>query len=412
MSTTNTALDPTMVGGGADPRRGWTIVAALAATQTVGYGVLSYAFTVLLLPIAADLHTSTTAVTGALTASVLAGAVAAVPVGRWLDRHGGRALMTVGSLVATVLMAAWSKVDNLPELYAVLIGVGLTGAMALYEPAFAVIVAWFPDPRRRATALLTVTVVAGFASSIFLPLTGYLVAAYGWRHALLVLAAIHGTVTVPLHWLLVRRPATGSLHGGQRPAVARRPLRSVLADRRFLLLAVAFVAQAAALSTFTIHLVAYLIELGHPATLGASIAGLLGVLSVTGRLATTAAQRRLPPTMVVAAVFALQAVAAVILPLVGASAGGAVAAVMAFGLGFGVATIARPLLLTHLYGTAGYATLAGVLAVPVTVAKAVAPLAAATVHDATGSYPAVFIAVGVGCAISATGIALAGRRAR
>lgn len=53
--------------------RGWWIVAALAVTQTIGYGVLYYAFAVLLQPMAADLHTSATAVTGALTASVLAG---------------------------------------------------------------------------------------------------------------------------------------------------------------------------------------------------------------------------------------------------------------------------------------------------------------------------------------------------
>jgi len=55
---------------------------------------------------AAALHTSTTTVAGALTCSVLASAAAAVPVGRWLDRHGGRALMTSGSIAATVLIVA------------------------------------------------------------------------------------------------------------------------------------------------------------------------------------------------------------------------------------------------------------------------------------------------------------------
>jgi MFS family permease len=76
------------------------IVAALAIMQTVGYGILYYAFAVFLNPVAADLHTSTTAVTGTFTASVLTSAVLAVPVGRWLDRHGGRALMTAGSLAS------------------------------------------------------------------------------------------------------------------------------------------------------------------------------------------------------------------------------------------------------------------------------------------------------------------------
>ena len=73
------------------------MVAALAVTQTVGYGTLYYAFAVFLVPLAADLRASTTAITGSFTASVLASAVLAVPVGRWLDRHGGRAMMTIGS---------------------------------------------------------------------------------------------------------------------------------------------------------------------------------------------------------------------------------------------------------------------------------------------------------------------------
>jgi hypothetical protein len=78
--------------------KGWRIVTAFAITQTVGYGVLYYAFAVLLQPIARSLHASTATVTGALTAPVLAGAAMAVPVGRWLDRHGGRALMTTAPL--------------------------------------------------------------------------------------------------------------------------------------------------------------------------------------------------------------------------------------------------------------------------------------------------------------------------
>ncbi|WP_181958167.1 MFS transporter, partial [Nonomuraea mesophila] len=94
---------------------------------------------------------------------------------------------------------------------------GVASAMVLYEAAFAVIVAWF-DATRRARALLAVTVVAGFASSIFLPLTGLLVEVYGWRPALVALAAGYALVAVPLHWLAVRG-------AGARP---RRPAR----DRR------------------------------------------------------------------------------------------------------------------------------------------------------------------------------------
>ena len=103
MTRDTAARTATGVTGGGPGRvfYGWWIVATFAITQTVGYGTMYYAFAVLLHPIAADLHASPAAVTGALTTAVLAWAAAAVPVGRWLDRHGGRALMTLGSAGGT-----------------------------------------------------------------------------------------------------------------------------------------------------------------------------------------------------------------------------------------------------------------------------------------------------------------------
>jgi predicted MFS family arabinose efflux permease len=380
-----------------DRSRARRIVAALAITQTVGYGTLYYAFAVLLGPLAADLHTTTTAVTGTFTASVLVSALLAVPVGRRLDRRGGRLLMTGGSLAGALLLAAWSQVDSLWQLYAVQIGIGAASAASLYEAAFAVVIAWHAV-ERRANALLAITVVAGFASTIFLPLTGWLVDRYGWRTALLVLAAIQALATVPLHALVVRAaPRTAAERGpGHQPI----GLRAVLTDRGFWLLAVSFTASTAAISVVTVHLVGALVAWGHPATFAATTAGLFGIMSVTGRLVTTGLQRRYRTATVVAAVFAVQAAAAISLPLLGHNSLAAVLGVIGFGFGFGVGTIAKPVLLADRYDTRRYATIAGALVVPVTVAKAAAPLGAAAVH----SYTAVFLAVGAACLLAAAGL--------
>jgi MFS family permease len=120
MASTAQAAVPAAAAAGGDraPASAWRIVAALAISQTVGYGVLAYAFAVLLVPMQHDLHTGPAVVTGALTVSLLAWAAMAVPVGRWLDRHGGRGLMTGGSVAATALVAAWSQVRTVAQLYA------------------------------------------------------------------------------------------------------------------------------------------------------------------------------------------------------------------------------------------------------------------------------------------------------
>jgi len=382
----------------------WRLVGLLAITQTVGYGVLFYSFAVFLAPTATALHTSTTTATGAMSASLLAGAVAAVPVGRWLDRHGGRALMAGGSVAATLLTSVWSRVENVAELYAVWIALGVVSAGVLYEAAFPVVVSWF-DAANRPRALLAVTVVAGFASSVFLPLAGWLNQAYGWRDAIVVLAIGHGVLTVPLH-LLVRRPAKSSAltapsKAPDRAATIHRAIR----DAVFWLLAAAFIAQTCAVAAISVLLVTMLRSLGHSPGFAATTAGLLGILSVTGRLATTAAGRRWTIGAVTAAAFTVQAVGAVLLPVVGGSTAGAIGCVLAFGIGFGVSTIARPALLADRYGTTAYATLAAAWGAPLTVAKALAPLGAVALWHSAGLTAALDGAAAC-CLLGAVGLAV------
>ncbi|WP_326640305.1 MFS transporter [Streptosporangium sp. NBC_01755] len=393
-------------GGGGQPRsgRGWRIVAALAVTQTIGYGVLYYAFSVFLTPMTADLHVSSAQVAAALTGSILIAALCAPLVGRLLDARGGRGLMTAGSVIGTLAVLAWSQVENLAQLYAVFAAIGIASAMVLYESAFAVIVSWFDGPDHsqghgRANALLALTVVAGFASTIFLPLTGLLVDAYGWRTALVVLAAIYGVAAIPLHALVVRRPA----RAGRRAATTRERAEIVKAATRrrpFWLLVIAFTANGGAVAVMAVLLITYLIHLGHSPVLAATLAGLLGVLSVTGRLLTTGLQRRLPAALIAAAIFALQGVAAALLPPAGRTVPGAIGCVLGFGLGFGIASITLPHLLLQRYGTSAYASLSGRVAAFSVADKALAPLGAVALAQAAG-YTCVMAAVAVACAVAA-----------
>lgn len=344
-----------------------------AVTQTVGYGVLYYAFSVLITPIAADLHTDTAHVSAALTISVLVAAGAAIPVGRWLDRHGGRALMTAGSALGAVAVAAWSQVRTVGQLYAVFIVIGLAGAMSLYEAAFSILIAT-TETSRRDSALLTVTIVAGFASSIFFPLAGWLTAAVGWRTALLILAALLAGTAIPGHLASI---PNAHAHRDRVNLRTGTRLTEALRDNGFWLLGLAFVLHAAAVSAVGVLLVTFLHQAGHTTTIAATLAGLLGVLSVTGRLVTTALARRHGMPAITAAVFAVQAIGAAALPHLGRGLAGAAACVTAFGLGFCVATIARPAIVAARYGTARYASIAGALSLPITLAKGVAPLGAA-----------------------------------
>lgn len=379
------------------------LVAALAITTTVGYGVLSYAFSALLGPMSRELAVSTTTAVGASTTAVLVSGLISIPVGRRLDVRGGRGLMTTGSILAALAVLGWSQVQNTFQLYAVFVAIGVASAMVLYPPAMAVVVA-VAAPARRTNSILTITLVGGLASSIFIPLTGYLAQTFGWRTALAVLAGILALITIPLHLFAVPRQTP-------KPPTSARPAKSparVLRDPGFWLLAGAFVVHSAALAVIAVHLVLYLVTLGHPPARAASLAGLLGLLSVTGRLVTSVSVRWLPMATITSLILFVQGIAIALLPVVGRHVAGAVGCLVLFGLGFGVSSIATPAILLDRYGATGFGTIAGMLGTPTTIAKATGPLAGAGLAEAFGYRPMV-LAVAVGCVVAAAGLALTRR---
>jgi hypothetical protein len=344
------------------------MVWALALTETVAYGVLFYSFAVFLVPMQRDLGASTAQLSGALSLAMAVTGVAAPGVGRWLDRHGARWLMTAGSLLGAACVVGWSQVRTLPQLYLVFTGIGLACAAVLYEPAYAVINTWFRRDRR--AALLTLTVVAGFASTVFLPTSQALVDGLGWRGALLALAGLVGLCAVP-HALLLRRspadlglvpdgdaePAAGSSAPAALPAppaAAVDPWRHPAVRRLTLATALEMLATTAV----AVHLVAHLLERGAPPPLAAAAAGALGAMSVAGRVALTALAGRLGTGPVSASLLAGQAVGVGLLFALPQPVS-TVLFVLLFGAGFGVIHIARPALLGSYVPAAVFASVSG-----------------------------------------------------
>ena len=133
------------------------MVWALAVTETISYGVLCYSFAAFLLPMRQSLGFSQTTLTGTFSLSVLVTGAGAIPAGAWLDRHGARALMTAGSLLAAGCVLLWARAGDVLGLYLGFTGIGLAGAAVLYEPAFATVNAYFDTQRQQ--ALLTLTMV-------------------------------------------------------------------------------------------------------------------------------------------------------------------------------------------------------------------------------------------------------------
>jgi MFS family permease len=397
---------------------GWVLVLILALTETTSWGILYYAFTVFLTPMQEELRWSRAAMTGAFSLALLLSGLAGIPIGRWMDRHGTRLLMTLGSCAATLLVLAWAGVHSLTMFYLIWAGIGVTLAAVLYEPAFFVVATWFV--RQRGRALTVLTFIAGLASVIYIPLAGWLVQRQGWRGALCTLAAVLAVGTIPLHAIALRRrpedlgltpdgaPASMPEQTVERAAASGVPLGAALRDAAFWWLSTAFFLGQLATAAVAVHLVPYLIDGGYDPEFAAVTAGLIGVMALPGRLIFTPLGDRLPRHQVTACLFLVQTVALLVL-LLAHSVAGVYAFVILFGIGFGAMTPARAALVADLYGPTNYGQINGVLALFVTGSRALAPVSAGAVHDWAGSYGAMLWGLLVASAI-ATGAALLVRK--
>lgn len=395
---------------------GWRMVWALSATCTVAYGVLFYAFAVFVVPMRDELGASTGQLSGALSLAIAVHGAAAVWVGKHLDRHGARWLMTGGSLLGALSVVGWSQAGSLTALYLAFVGVGLAGAAVMYEPAFALVTTWFD--RDRPAALLTLTVVAGLASTVFLPLSQALVDRIGWRAALLVLAGLLALCAVPQALVLRRSPSDlGMGVDGDPPEVLHvepeteaGALLLAQAWRRpaVRLLTLAAVLETLAITVVAVHLVAYLRDSGVGPAVAAAAAGALGILSVAGRIVVTALAARLGLAPLAAAMVAGQSLGVAAL-LVLPRPAGVVLFVLLFGAGFGVMTIARPSLLGRYVPVRVFGSVSGRQALATGAGQVAAPVSAGALITAVGYTPAL-IAVAV-CSVAAGALLLAAERA-
>ncbi|MBX9633782.1 MAG: MFS transporter, partial [Magnetospirillum sp.] len=254
-------------------------MSALSLAQLVSWGALTYSFSLLIVPMEAELGWSRASLSGALSLGLLVAGLLSYPVGTWIDRRGGRWLMSAGSALGALLLAAWSQVESLPVFYLIWVGLGAATAASLYEPVFAVLTRLFPASFR--TKITAITLVGGFASTLFIPLTQWLIAGWGWRGALMWLAGTVAVLCLPVHLcaLACERPGPGEVHAAPEPGQVRRALRT----RPFWGLLACFTAYYGTFSAMTYHMVPMLTEQGVAPGLAVLALALIGPSQVAGR---------------------------------------------------------------------------------------------------------------------------------
>jgi MFS family permease len=361
----------------------WVMVWTMAIAQVISWGTLFYAFSLFVVPMEESLGWSRPLLNGALSLGLLSTGIVAFPVGAWIDRHGGRGVMTLCSLAGGLLLCAWAQVETPWVFYLIWVLIGASMAGVLYEPAFAVITAVFgPDARRGITAL---TLVAGFASTVFMPLTQLLIGAIGWRHTLLVLGTLNLAVCLPLHVLFVPGTTRASLPEEPQDVAPPVPeLRGILRGRVFMGLAIWFTAYNAAQTAFIFQFVPLLTMWGVETAAILTSVSIIGPMQVVGRIVLMCLSTRLETREMGIAVTVLLPASVLALLFFPHTLLSLVLVATLYGTGNGIMTIVRGIAVSDLIGRTHYGAMNGALTVPTNIAKALAPFVAAALWSAMG----------------------------
>ena len=351
------------------------LVGWLSVAQLVSWGSTFYLFALLMTPVEQALGLSRAESSLAFSLALLVEGLLAYSVGRWIDQGHERAVMSGGSLLAALSLAALSLVSGRVGFYLAWAGLGAAMAAMLYQPVFAVVTRRYPNDFRR--AIITMTFLGGLASTVFIPLIAWLMATWGWRTAVLVLAALHLLVCLPVHWQALRHApqARRSPAAGQPAATSlTRHLRSPT----FALVGLFLVLMMAVTVALPAHMVNLLREHGMSEAWAIAVPASIGVIQVAGRLLMYFFEHHLDVHRANRLILTLLPLA--LLALLAASLvnvwqrGLMLLFVLLWGMGNGMLTIVKGTAMALYVSREHVASLNGALGVPQALARAAAPL--------------------------------------
>jgi MFS family permease len=365
-------------------------VLALGITQITGWGTSYYCLGVLAGPISHNTGWSRGFVFLGFTVALLAMGVVSSAVGRAIDRHGARVVMTLGTVLVSAGLFALSHVQSQAAYLAVwaLLGVGMR--LCLYDAAFAALVQVAPSRARMAISYLTL--FGAFASSVFWVIGHALNEHVGWRQTLVVFAFTNLVVCLPLHWLgLARRESAEGGADPMRPSAPSPdgpPLEGRARSVAIALFALIMSLNGFVFGVISVQMVPLLEAAGLATAAAVGIASLKGVAQFGGRVVEIVFARKLRAITVGRIAIGILP-ASLLLLLAGT---GSVPMVVAFtllmGASQGVITIVRGAVPLALFGAKGYGAMLGVIATPILVINAASPSVFAWIVDRWGWGPA------------------------
>jgi predicted MFS family arabinose efflux permease len=352
------------------------IVPALGITQILAWGSSYYLPAVLAQPIAADTGWPLTWVVGGLSCGLLVSGLAAPRVGRLIHRHGGRPVLAASAVLLAAGQLGLAFAPNLPLFLMAWLVIGLGMSAGLYDAAFSTLGRIYGQRARQ--HITTLTLFGGFASTACWPLSAFFVSELGWRGACMTYAAIHLVLTLGIYLLALPKqpPALDTL----KPA-ADQPQVVLRARAVFAVMAATITLSAVISTVISVHLLTILQARDVALAAAVALGALVGPSQVGARFIEMLIARYHHPIWTkVVSVFCVS----LGLGLLWSHAPIVTLALVFYGAGIGLESIARATLPLSIFGARDYAPIMGRLAMPSLIAQAAAPTLGALLIQAFG----------------------------
>lgn len=351
-------------------------VAAIGFGQLLAWGSSYYLAAILAPVMARQFGLPTVAVFAMFSAALLVSAVLGPYAGHRVDRLGGRRVLQQSNVLFAVALLTLASAQGVVTLTLGWLLLGAAMPFGLYDAAFGTLVRLYREDARR--SIVSVTLIAGFASSVSWPLTHFVEMHASWRTACAMWALLHLTIGLALH----RYGVPNVLSAASHPQAEVLPPNAEPKPALMWLLAAIFAATGFVFASLAAHLPRMLEAVGVTATVAVAAASLVGVFQVAGRVLDAVWLKRLHPFVSAKLATSLHPVGAVLLIAFGAPL--AAVFTVLHGAGVGLMTIIKGTLPLALFGPAGFGRRSGMLEAPSRVMQAVAPVVFSLLLDSMG----------------------------
>jgi MFS family permease len=232
---------------------------------------------------------------GALSLSIMVEGIFHPVVGTLTDRLGGRRTLLLGGLILAIGLAFSATISSVWTFY---FWVGIVSAAGIsligMVPHVAIISRHYPN--RKATALGIAWAGGGVGIFLLVPATAAIISHWGWPAAYVGLAVLVALVVIPPVFLLTPSnhqgasaevgASQGSHHGRHSAQRGDRDwtVKQALTNSSFWLLFTARVLASLGNQIIVTHQVAHAVDVGFPKIFAASVFGVMGVVSIAGRI--------------------------------------------------------------------------------------------------------------------------------